>query len=69
MLALVNDAVLAVLPNTSRIEELSTPATAAGPPAVRFLLGSVTLVTVSLTVEPLSSVFAVTLADVPPTLL
>ena len=38
------------------------PLTAAGPPAVRFALGSLIVVTVSFTVAPLTAVFAVTTA-------
>jgi hypothetical protein len=69
MLELVKALVLAMLPNTSLTVEARVPLTAAGPPVVSFALGSLMLVTVSLTVEPLTSVLAVTCGEVPSRLL
>ena len=57
--------VLAVLPNRSLIVGLSVPLSVAGPPELNLLLGSLSAVIVSFTVEPLTVVFAVALADAP----
>jgi hypothetical protein len=67
-LGVVNELVLAVLPNTSLIDELSVPLTAPGPPAVRLALESAIFVTVSFTVTPLTEVLTVTSGEVPPVL-
>ena len=60
---------LAVLPNRSLTVALSVPLTVAGPAELNLLLGSLTAVIVSFTVEPLTVVLAVALADAPATLM